>query len=202
MSPRLSAVAAVAASLLVLAPAALTADLDYLPQDYSQYEPGYEPGYEPKYGSRFNGPHYPDPYANVLPPRDYAGPPRDLELPYAPPPTANGKGFAEPPYPPAASKGKGFAAPPYAGPRYTYREPRCVPRRIVRRRLRVEGWRHFHDFRPRGPIMLVCARRPSGRPFNLAIDRCSGEIVDARPVRWRHPGPFAFGPRRGRFWSY
>lgn len=202
MSARLGTVAAVAASLFAFAPAVSAADLDYPPGDYSQYEPGNEPGYEPNYDSGYQKPRYADPYSDAPPPERYAGPPQDIEPPYPPPPAANGKGFAEPPYPPAASNGKGFAEPRFAGPRYAYREPRCVPRRIVRRRLRAEGWRDFHDFRPEGPIMLVRARRWSGRPFKLAIERCSGQIVEARPLRRRHLGPFAFGPRRGRFWSY
>ncbi len=183
MSARLTIVAAVATSLFALAPAASAADLDYPPQDYSRYEPGYEPTYD----SGYRSPRYSDPYANVPPPERYAGPPEDVVPPYPPPPSANGKGFAE---------------PPRVVPHYAYREPRCVPRRVVRRRLRAQGWYDFHKFRPRGPIMLVRARRAPGRPFKLAIDRCSGEIVEARPLRRRRLGPFAFGPRRGRSWSY
>jgi len=198
MSARLTAVAAVAASLFAVAPAVLAADLDYPPQDYSRYEPGYEPDYR----SRYQSPRYADPYANVPRPDGYAGPPEDFAPPYRPPPVRNGKGFAEPAYPPGASKGKGLADPPYVTPRHAYREPRCIPRRVVRRRLRARGWYDFHDFRPRGPIMVVRARRAPGRPYKLAIDRCSGEIVEAHPLRWRRLGPFAFGPRRGPYWSY
>jgi hypothetical protein len=197
MSARLAAVAAVAASLFAVAPIASAADLDYPSQDYSQYEPGYEPNY----GSGSSGPRYVDPYANA-PPERYAGPPEDVAPPYPPPPIANGKGFREPAYPPAASNGKGFAEPAYAAPRYAYREPRCVPRRVVRRRLRAQGWYDFYRFRPRGPIMVVRARRAPGRPFKLTIDRCSGQIVEARALRRWRLGPFAFGPRRGRYWSY
>jgi len=187
MSARLTAVAAVAASLFALTSSVSAADLDYPPGDYSQYEPGNEPGYEAKYGAGYSGPRHADPYSNGSPPEGYARPREELEPRYAPPPSASGKSFAE---------------PPYDAPRFAYREPRCMPRRVVRRRLRAEGWHDFRDFRPRGPILLVCARRPSGRPFNLAIDRCSGEIVEAHPVRRRLLGPFAFAPRRGWFWSY
>jgi len=31
-------------------------------------------------------------------------------------------------------------------------------------------------------VVLVQARRPSGRRFDLVIDRCSGEIIEARPL--------------------
>jgi hypothetical protein len=78
----------------------------------------------------------------------------------------------EPPYPPRNTDG---------GP--------CVPREVVRDRLLSEGWGDFRDFDPRGRVILVQARRPSGRLFDLTIDRCSGQVVDARPV---------FGPRAER----
>ncbi|MHA1179217.1 MAG: hypothetical protein ACTSSR_00660 [Alphaproteobacteria bacterium] len=198
MSARLTMMAAVATSLFAFAPAASAADLDYPPEDYSRYEPGYEPTYD----SGYRSPRYSDPYADGPPPERYAGPPEDVVPPYPPPLSANGKGFAEPGYPPAAWNGKGFAEPPRVVPRYAYREPRCVPRRVVRRRLRAQGWYDFHKFRPRGPIMLVRARRAPGQPFKLVIDRCSGEIVEARALRRRRLGPFAFGHRRGRSWSY
>ena len=58
---------------------------------------------------------------------------------------------------------------------------RCVPREVARDRLRAAGWRGFHAVEPRDDVVLVKARRPSGRMFDLTIDRCSGEVVDARP---------------------
>ena len=61
-----------------------------------------------------------------------------------------------------------------------------MPREAVRDRLLSEGWGDFRAFEPRGRVVMVQARRPSGRLFDLTIDRCSGEVVDARPV---------FGPR-------
>lgn len=186
MSACLTAVAAVVGSLFALAPSVSAADLDFPPDDYAQYEPGYEPGYESKRGAGYRRPRYADPYRDGAPPDVYAGQHEELE----------------PGYPPPSASGKRFAEPHYVAPRLADREPRCVPRRVVRRRLRAAGWHDFNYFRPRGPVILVCARRPSGRPFNLAIDRCNGEIVEAHPVRRRHWRPFAFGPRRGRFWSY
>jgi hypothetical protein len=99
------------------------------------------------------------------------GPPRYER--YAAPPAD-----FEPPYPPA----------------YAARGAPCVPREAVRARLFSEGWADFRDFEPRGRVVLVQARRPSGRLFDLTIDRCSGEVVDARPVYGpRGPGAFAYG---------
>lgn len=92
----------------------------------------------------------------------------------------------EPPYPPA-----------YAG-----RGP-CVPREAVRDRLLSEGWGDFRDFEPRGRVVLVQARRPSGRLYDLTIDRCSGEVVDARPVFGprAEPGAYAYGGYGGYGWG-
>lgn len=58
----------------------------------------------------------------------------------------------------------------------------CVPRDVARDRLQADGWGGFRDFERRGRVVLVQARRPSGRRFDLVIDRCSGEIIEARPL--------------------
>lgn len=69
-----------------------------------------------------------------------------------------------------------------------YRETRarvhddCVPREVVRRRLHADGWSDFEVPEPRGAYVVVDARRPNGRLFSLRIDRCSGEVVLARPL--------------------
>ena len=52
---------------------------------------------------------------------------------------------------------------------------------------------------PRDDVVLVKARRPSGRLFDLTIDRCSGEVVDAKPIYGRRYGGFGGGPRR--YWA-
>jgi hypothetical protein len=93
-------------------------------------------------------------------------------------------------------------APPYGRPpRYSYDEPRpgyggpCMPRDVIRERLTRHGWHDFHDGALRGDVAVVRARRPSGRLFELTIERCSGEIVSAYPLEGRVYGPFAYGPR-------
>jgi hypothetical protein len=90
--------------------------------------------------------------------------------------------------------------PPYPPPAYAGRD-RCVPREVARDRLRAAGWRGFHAVEPRDSVVLVKARRPSGRMFDLTIDRCSGEVVDAKPIYGYGPryGGFAGGPRR--YWD-
>jgi len=96
----------------------------------------------------------------------------------------------------------------YRGPpRYSYADPRaphaarCVPREEVRYRLTRLGWHDFHDVDLRGELATVRARRPSGRLFDLTIDRCSGEIVDSRPLEARPYGPYAYGAPPPRRWD-
>lgn len=85
--------------------------------------------------------------------------------------------------------------PPFPEPGYD--RGRCIPREVARDRLREAGWYDFHAVEPRGGVVLVKARRGRDRLFDLTIDRCSGEVVDAQPLgggrRW---GNYAFGPRR------
>lgn len=97
-------------------------------------------------------------------------------------------GYPVPMPPPAAS------APP---PRYAERPPvrveryaGCLDRWQIRRELRREGW---DDIRPLGGddgIVHIRARRhESGRPFELRVDRCSGEVLAAEPRHHhRHRG--------------
>lgn len=72
----------------------------------------------------------------------------------------------------------------------------CVPREMIRDRLVGEGWRDFSNPEIRDGFAILRARRPSGRPFELRIDRCDGHVVEARPLRDGHYGPYAWGPRR------
>jgi hypothetical protein len=90
-------------------------------------------------------------------------------------------------------------------PRHAYADrgpaygDRCVPREMIKRQLLGEGWHDFHDPDLRGDLASVRARRPSGRLFDLTIDRCTGEIVEARPLEARPYGPYAYGPSPRRW---
>ena len=64
--------------------------------------------------------------------------------------------------------------------------PHCVPRRVVMRRLFRDGWHDFHGLDLRGEKAYVKAQSEDGRLFNLTIARCSGEIIAARQVEYRH----------------
>ena len=83
--------------------------------------------------------------------------------------------------------------------RYTYTEPlvpQCAPRAEIRDRLLREGWHDFDEIDVRSRVAVVEARRPNGLQYRLKIDRCSGDIVSARPLAPVYGGPYAFRPRR------
>jgi len=85
--------------------------------------------------------------------------------------------------------------PPFPEPGYD--RARCIPREAARDRLRDAGWYDFHAVEPRGGVVLVKARRGRDRLYDLTIDRCSGEVVDAKPLYdGPRPRPYAWGPRR------
>lgn len=107
----------------------------------------------------------------------------------------------------------GYLPPPDRAPRFSdngrYDEERygrgdrygCAPRWQVRNRLTADGWRNFERLAVRDRVLVVRAERPNGRPFDLKLDRCTGEIVDQRPSYSRGYGAYAPGPRRYG-WAY
>jgi hypothetical protein len=162
---------------------AQAADLYDGPPPPNRYGSAYE---DPRYADiyRYPGPG-PAPYA-VPPPRPYVGP-------YAGPPIPREPVYRDDDY----GRDRGY----YDGPRrYSHVDPRrpyaghCVPREVVKEQLLRQGWHDFHDGNVQGDVATVHARRPSGRLFALAIDRCTGEIVSAEPLEPRRFGPYAYGP--------
>ncbi|MGE8941107.1 hypothetical protein ACO2I3_04275 [Leptospira interrogans] len=78
-----------------------------------------------------------------------------------------------------------------------YERPGCVPGGEIRRELIRDGWRDFRDAELRGGAALVTARRPNGEYYRLRVNRCTGEVVRARPLdphgdsyAWRRRGPY------------
>ncbi len=78
-----------------------------------------------------------------------------------------------------------------------YERPGCVPGGEIRRELIRDGWSGFHDAELRGRSALVTARRPNGEFYRLKVNRCTGEVVRARPLdahgdsyAWRRRGPY------------
>lgn len=112
---------------------------------------------------------------------------------YPPPVEYEGRDYYVPPHaeaPPPGGSYKDEPAPP-PPPRYSQAPQRgCVSRHEVEDRLLADGWRDFSAPERHGDIGVFRARRPDGRLYELSIERCSGEIVDAHPLD-RDYGPYA-----------
>ena len=61
----------------------------------------------------------------------------------------------------------------------------CLPSRVVRGQLERRGWFEFHDVDARSGVVHMRARRGDGRLFDLSLDRCNGQLLEARPVERR-----------------
>ena len=96
----------------------------------------------------------------------------------APPPVYRDERYIPAPPPPAYRQEQRYG---YDGQRDGRREG-CVPREFVRDRLEARGWQDFHDPQPMGNVVHIRARRPNGRLFDLTLDRCSGEVLNAEVI--------------------
>lgn len=189
MSRWLRASALAAATLSASALMAQAADLNY--RDYGNRQ-----------GSAYEDPRYADLYGDAPPAPPQ--PERRYAAPYQP---------HQPPHP-----GYGHAPiprePVYRDhqPRYEYQPhadgpprrrsyaagPACLQRDEIRHGLERDGW---HDFRnpqvlDEGTAMLTARR--NGRPFQLKVDRCTGDVLTARPLEQYRP--YAdYGPRPYRY---
>jgi len=184
VSARLAAAFAVVSSVAFGTAPAFAADLYDPPRAHAPY---------------YDDPDDAEPYEDRADTRSdyerYSQPPADFQPPYRPRvATRVPKSFDE-----SEIYRRTDVEPPYEAAE-GYDE--CVPRRVARRRLIRNGWDDFRDLQVRGRIVLVRARSPSGRPFDLTIDRCSGDIVDARPLRSRIYDEFAYDRRPYRRWPY
>ena len=131
----------------------------------------------------------------------------DLDDGGLPPPPWRGGAYGSSPYPPP-----GIVPPPsyrdhhdddddddrahsrYSGPPHGD----CVHSEKVRDRLTNHGWRNFHDTRPVSATAVVMrARRPNGRLYELRLNRCSGEIIAIRPLEIRPYGAYAHRQPQG-----
>lgn len=176
--------AIVLAAALPLSRAASAAD----PYDENYTEPPYDETYEAyeKGESRYSAERHPR-YGEARPSERYDAPYDNGELPGSikdgypvpmPPPEAGA-----PPPPPRYAERPPVRVERYERERYT---AACLDRWEIRRELRREGWRDIRPLGGDGGIVHVRARRSgSGRPFDLRVDRCSGEVLAARP---RHHG--------------
>lgn len=149
-----------------------------------------------KYGNQ--GSPYDDPrYADIYGLPSAPPPPRYAEPRYAPPPPPDEPRFVRPYYndelPPRRDR-YGYLRP--MTPQHYRADDQCMPRSEIRRALAGEGWRDFEDLELRGATAVIRARRPTGQPYALEVDRCTGDIVHARPLDGR-PVPYAWRERYG-----
>ena len=84
------------------------------------------------------------------------------------------------------------APPPFAPPGNKYSNQNCVRSGEVRQQLTDSGWQDFHEGHQQGDMVVMKARRPNGRLFELTLHRCSGQVVEVRPLEGRPSGPYAF----------
>lgn len=149
--------------------------------------------YQPRHGSAYDDPRYADIYGD--------DPPRRAVKPYAAQPyderhapshfdDHDGHDDDDRRAPRRVYRDDDRLPPMRHPPRFSdadrYRDDGCVPRHLVKQRLRSAGWNDFHDLELHGRDAFIRARRPSGRLFELRVDRCSGAVLTARPY-----GPYA-----------
>jgi hypothetical protein len=59
----------------------------------------------------------------------------------------------------------------------------CLPRHAIRQRLKDDGWHGIRRLDVRGGSVILSAERPNGQLFEVKVDRCNGDIIDARKMR-------------------
>jgi hypothetical protein len=185
MSPWLRASAFAAASLVASAVAVQAADLNY--RDYGARQ-----------GSAYDDPRYADLYGDE--PTQPPQPERRYAQPHQPHP-----GYGHAPIP---------REPVYRDhqPRYEYRPqyseayprprayasgPGCLHRDQIRQGLERDGWHDFRDpqILDQGTASLTARR--NGRAFQLKVDRCSGDVLTARPLdHYRPYADYGYRPYR------
>jgi hypothetical protein len=159
--------------------------------------------YGPRTSSPYDDPRYADIYSHPKPqPPPYAyAEPRYVDPPrYVEPPPVHAPRYERPyaynhgPQPLPRDR-HGYLEPvnPHA-PRHYAQPDQCVHQGEIRRSLINEGWRDFQDLEFRGEVAVVRARRPNGQLYSLKVNRCSGDIVHARPLEDR-PVPYAYRER-------
>jgi hypothetical protein len=151
---------------------------------------------------------YGEDYSEAPPPSDAPGyyddedaPPQDHgnrgRYSEAPPPDRYDDRYDRAPEPPRGSIKDGYPVPQPPPARYSEPPRRdryaCLDRWQIKRELRREGWTDLRPVGGDGRIVHALARRfDSSTRFRLRVDRCSGEVLAARPEFLR---TFAFRER-------
>jgi hypothetical protein len=191
--PKWLAIAGVAAATTVgAAIAAQAADLNY--RDYGNRQ-----------GSAYDDPRYADLYGDGPPPPPPITHQRRYAAPYAEPhpPIPRAPVYREP-VPQWGHRQYSEVQPhdyqrsdAYQPPRHRAYSagPGCLPKDEIRYQLERDGWRDFHEPQIVDQGTAALRARKQGRTFELRVDRCSGDVLTARPLEPR-PGPYAdYGSR-------
>lgn len=146
---------------------------------------------DPPYDESYNGDTYPEDDRYEAPGR-YSGAPAADEYGYRD--AHSGRGGAEPmpgsikdgyPVPMPAPRASAPPPEPYYAERRPARVERygaCLDRWEIKRRLRREGWTALQPIGGGDGIVRFYARRfDSSSDFRLRVDRCSGDVIAARP---------------------
>ena len=155
----------------------------------------------PRTGSAYDDPRYADIYGD-RPARRYDAP-RYAEPRYEEPRVYSPR-YAErhEPLPPRAYRDE-YLAPMPGVKRFDrhndYDRSACIDKGEARQRLIESGWRDFQDLELRADMALITARRGNGQAYRLKLDRCTGEILNARAIDGY---PDSYAERPGRRYSY
>lgn len=157
---------------------------EYSEESYTEHYDDVEDGVPSRYSGSPHVSYKDDPIDDVA---DKGGSIKDGYPVPMPPPDDHA---AAPPPPPRASR-----------PRRVERVA-CLESWEIERRLEHHGWADIRAVATRRGVTRIRARRiDTGRPFLLRVDRCSGDLITARPrLRafggFRHPRPW-----RERRWA-
>jgi hypothetical protein len=91
-------------------------------------------------------------------------------VPVAPPPADYRQSYkddAAPPPPPVAPRRRVVAE--------------CLSKYGIRESLNRQGWHEFANVEIRGDVAYMIARNDNGRAFDLQVDSCNGDVVEAHP---------------------
>lgn len=153
---------------------------------------------------------YGETYSEAPPPDDYDDDPAlqdrygqdrygDGRYSEAPPSDRYEDRYGRPLDPPPGSIKDGYPVPMPPPARYSEPPPRrverfaCLDRWQIKRELRRSGWTDLRPLGGDGRVVHALARRfDSSTSFRLRVDRCSGEVLAARPEYLR---TFAYGER-------
>lgn len=105
------------------------------------------------------------------------------------------------PMPPPPSYSDAQPAPARPLPPRRVERLACLESWQVERRLAHDGWTDIRALATRHGITRISARRiDTGRPFSLRVDRCSGDLISARP-QLRMFGGHRHRPWRDHRWA-